>query len=592
MPAAKGKLTVRKKSGGKRSPASASPGTLDGPESIDTYTGPLGVLPIQEHEPVHPKTPDLAQQAAHSAPKQRSKKNTAAELPTQVPSGGAASEPSAGPEAMDPGLNIMQQPHRPAAAVARQLVEQITAREVGNNIQMVNNEVSMRPEPVQESGQASKLDELESEIDFKLAPGQSTALEGLQEGPASDEEPDSAVHEIIFSFEMGTHEDDEDDQNGEVSECDNPASDEELATAGKRKGKKARAAVSEIPAARPANILLSVPDYSKPKRLQTTITFVKAQNPDFVTAHAAIKKALGGDTKEEIKVEYKMYHSDPVKRKFDALDDWSEWLNNVEKFEKKKKFLETIVVFFSFSVTLEDRLVTKSAKGGADSLGLLGTSKQLHAYKLIRENLDADPCGKPSCRDKYCKVALNGDLGLSLNELQAWGDAFAAGIDGATADTPPHNERFKRFHRDLLELGAQDRRPGVPTRDCKHKDKDVSAGLPPAVSQFFECFDHVLGTAPAVAAPSQPARIVSKLCGPKISDFLAELQESKGNLRNYVRYTEEFTAHKLCFIGELVGWSCEDFQTRIKMQIGSAQMVQQAVADKMAELEAAARSQE
>ncbi|EJD34596.1 hypothetical protein AURDEDRAFT_131087 [Auricularia subglabra TFB-10046 SS5] len=634
MPAAKGKLTTRKRSGGKRSAPSASPGAHDVLENTGADTGLL--VESQEHQPAHPKTPDLppdlAQQITRDGPKQRSKKSTPAELPSQIPGDGTATEPSNGPPAANPELNIMQRPRRPAAAEAKRLLEEITAREVGSDvlksrpaskgvkrgaqkailpgdatlhtalqagskvrkeIPVANVGTSTRPEHEQEAGQASELDELESEIDFELAPAQSTALEGLQEGMGSDEEPDSAVHEIIFSFEMGVREVDEDDRNREFSESDDPASEEELVAVGKRKGKKARAPASEIPGVRPANVLLSVPDYSKPKRPQTTVTFVKAQNPDFVTAHAAITKALGGDEKDEIKVEYKMYRSDPVKRKFDGLDDWNEWLNNVEKFEKKKKFLETILrnpistakLTNKSLQTLEDRPVNKSAKGGADSLGLSGTSKQLHAYKLIRESLEADPCGKPSCRDKFCKVDLNGNHGLSLNELQAWGDAFAAGIDGATAETPPHNERFKRFHRDLLELGALDNRPGVPTRDRKHKDKDVLTGLPPAVSQFFERFDRVLGAAPASAAPRQPTRVVSKLRGPKISDFLAELQESEGNLRNYVRYAEEFAAHELCFIGELVGWSCEDFQARIKMQIGSAQMVQQAVADKMAELE-------
>ncbi|EJD36824.1 hypothetical protein AURDEDRAFT_174084 [Auricularia subglabra TFB-10046 SS5] len=591
--------------GGRLTPSAPSQALEGDPEN----SAPLDIQIQPESSAAQSTIPVQAQQPGRSVPKQRGKKTDSA-VPTVLPSNTVTAKATHAPNATSASSEDepLQRPRRPAAAVAKHRLQELAKKGVRHKegLWLPRDQGSMSSFPLmivydftsctrrvrpleliyrKELGrvQEAEPDDPDDEIDFELAPAQSTAISGLE----GDEEQEAGGHDIIFSFQMGDDEQQEEpEREAEFSDNDSPASEEEFVTAGTRKGKKARTPVPNAASARPANVLISVPDYTKPKRPQKTITFVKAQNVDFSAARATIKKALGGDIDEDINIEYKMWRSDAIKRKFNSPEDWGGWLENIEKYEKKKKFLETIVVFCS-SPTLEDKPIDKSTKGGTDSLGLSGTSKQLHAYKLLRDNFASKPCGKPSCRDRFCKVDLNGNHGLSMGEFQAWGDALAAGIDGTTVDTPPHNERFKRFHRDLLELGEREK-PSAPPRDRKAKEKEVPASLPPAVTQFFDRFDRVIGGAPTLQLDRPvPQRIVSKIRGPKIADFLAQLQENEGNLRNYVKYAEEFAAHELCFIGELVGWTCDDFQARIKMQIGSAQMVQQAIADQMAELEAA-----
>ncbi|KZV81376.1 hypothetical protein EXIGLDRAFT_779779 [Exidia glandulosa HHB12029] len=435
-----------------------------------------------------------------------------------------------------------------------------------------------------------------SEIDFELAPGQSTAISNRTVDQSGD-------MEMIFDLNMGPPPASDIEDPYEL-DVEGPDSDEEVLPPPRRKTKRP-VAVSQaanitqpvsrarvVPSGpRPLTVQLLVPNYASTKKTLelTSATYVKAENPDLGVARKTIKKAFGATEDDDVVLEYKMYRSEPLRHPLVTPEDWSRWLDNVEKYEKKKKFLETISIFF-FSSTLEERAAAaKGSKTGVESLGLSGvTQENKEWYRQLKEHLEANPCGRPACKDRFCKIDVFGKHGLSLQEYQAWADALPKGVDGATLNRPPRNVMFKRYHRDLLDLPDADRLPRNARGSREHMQEPslpASTNPLPVPSHYFQNFDRILqGATPMTLHAPAPGRIISKVRGPKIPDFLAEMQENEGNMRNYIKYADAFQKHELCFIGELSEWTLAQFQERIEMPIGPAQMVLQGIADKLAQL--------
>ncbi|KZV84795.1 hypothetical protein EXIGLDRAFT_776164 [Exidia glandulosa HHB12029] len=436
-----------------------------------------------------------------------------------------------------------------------------------------------------------------SEIDFEFAPAQSTAI--------SDHTVDQSEDlEMVFDLNMGPRAASDVEDVYDLDAVGSDSEEEVQQPPPRRKAKRAAPVlqvgnVSQpaprtrvLPAGpRPLTVQLLVPNYASTKKTieLTSATYVKVDNPDLDTARKTIKTAFSATEDDNIVLEYKMYRSEPLKHPLVTPEDWSKWLDNIEKYEKKKKFLETISVFF-FSPTLEERAAaTKGSKTGVESLGLSGvTQENKEWYRQLKEHLEANPCGRPACKDRFCKIDVYGGHGLSLQEYQAWADALPKGIDGATLNRPPRNAMFKRYHRDLLHLPDSDR---LPLNTRGQRDREPTHASPPstipslASSHYFQNFDRILqGATPMTLHAPAPSRIMSKVRGPKIPDFLAEMQENEGNVRNYIKYTDAFKKHELCFIGELSEWTLAQFQERIEMPIGPAQMVLQGIADKLAQL--------